>query len=314
MVSSMQSPAGRSLLEPAEKRRLGGRLRTPRLDRVSSLSLALQCLAFLLLLHQATPTLSASAGSVYDNATRSGVVRIGAPYHAAPWGFFDADGKLTGFEAELAEELARRLNLKPEIEKVDDNSWPGLLASGRLDAVLCRIRHTRSLDRRFDFTVAYFFDRQAILIQKGTFKEASELSGRKVAALKASVYERQAMKTLRDAGDKQAERNVISCPDRPTCFLAFGKEKAAGWLDSAVNLLEYSSKSPGKFELLMAGTAVEEIAVALPQDDSAWRDALNFAIQDTAVDGTLKKLHDKWFGPDTPYSFPAWRAVDVWPE
>ncbi len=45
-------------------------------------------------------------------------------------------------------------------------------------------------------------------------------------------------------------------------------------------LLEYSSKSPGRFELVSAGDAVEEVAIALPQDDSAWRALINFTIQD----------------------------------
>jgi polar amino acid transport system substrate-binding protein len=259
-------------------------------------------------------TQCAWCGPVYDQALRSGIMRVGAPYNAAPWGFFDGEGKLTGFEVELAFEMARHMNLKLELEKVDDNTWPALLSSGKLDAALCRIRHTRSLARRFDFSTAYFFDRHAALIQKGSFKDASELSGRKVAALQASVYEKEAMKTLRDAGDKLAEKNVVSCPDRPTCFLALGKEKAVGWLDSGMNLMEYAARSPGRFELLNVGDAAEEIAVALPQDDSAWRDFVNFTIQDMAVDGSLKKLYDKWFGPDTPYAFPAWRTPAVWPE
>jgi polar amino acid transport system substrate-binding protein len=254
------------------------------------------------------------SGKVYDQAMKRGVVRFGVPYNRAPQGFFDANGKLVGFEVDLASEIARRMNLKIETAKVNEKTWGPMLSGGQIDAAVCGVKHTRSLESQFDFSIPYFFDAPHILVMKGQFKVPSDLNGHKIAAVQGAPFEKDAMQILRDSGDKMAEKNVVSYPDRPSCFLALGREKVAGWIDSGMILLEYGAKNPARFALISAGDAVEPVAVALPQDDSAWRDLVNFTIQDLAADGALKTLYDKWFGPDTPHAFPMKRTIEIWPE
>jgi polar amino acid transport system substrate-binding protein len=254
-----------------------------------------------------------SAG-VYDRVSKSGMVRIGLPYNLVPQGFMKPGGEWVGFEVDLAEEMARHMNLRLEKMKVNEATWSDLLSRGRIDAALCRIKHTRALESEFDFSIAYFFDAVQILVVKGQFQKPSDLKGHKIAAVQGSAAEKIAMRILRDAGDPQAEKNVVSFPDGPSCFLALGKDKVSGWIDSAITLLEYASKSPGHYQLLDASDDVEAVAVAVPQDDSAWRDLVNVTIQNMALDGSLKKIYDRWLGPDTPYPFRLRRAIEIWPE
>lgn len=260
------------------------------------------------------PWSTAQCGSVFDRVMKSGTVRLGVPYNRIPQGFLKRSGEWIGFELDLAKEMAKHMNLKLETVKVNEQTWGPMLSRGRIDAALCRITHRRSLENSFDFSVPYFFDALNILILKGTFKSAGDLKGNKIAAVQGSPAEKAAMRLLKAAGDETAEKNVVSFPDRPTCFLALGQGKVAGWLDSGMTLIEYSSRSPGRFELIGASDAVEEVAAALPQDDSAWRDLVNFTIQDMAADGSFKKIYDQWFGSETPYAFPVKRSIAIWPE
>lgn len=253
-------------------------------------------------------------GPVFDRVINSGRLRLGVPYNLIPQGFLDGEGQWVGFEVDVAAELARHMNLKLQTVKVNDRTWRALLSSGRIDAALCRIKHKRSLETTFDFSVSYFFDSPHFLVMQGTVKSAAELKGRRVAAVQGSASEREVMRILRDLGDEDAEKNVVSYPDRPSCFLALGKEKVAAWIDSGIVLLEYASRKPGRFGLLRAGNTVEPLAMALPQDDSAWRDLVNFTIQDMAGDGSLDKIFQKWFGPSTPYPFSKVGSVEIWPE
>jgi polar amino acid transport system substrate-binding protein len=256
----------------------------------------------------------AECGAVFDRVMKSGTVRLGIPYNRIPQGFLKPSGEWVGFELDLASELAKHMNLKLETVKVNDQTWGSMLTRGRVDAALCRITHRRSLENAFDFSVGYFFDGPNILILKGSFKSVGDFKGNKIAAVQGSPSEKAAMRLLKEAGDQAAEKNVVSFPDRPTCFMALGQGKVAGWLDSGMTLLEYSSRSPGRFELVSASDAVEEVAMALPQNDSAWRDLINFTIQDMAADGSFKRIYEQWFGSESPYAFPAKRSIDVWPE
>jgi polar amino acid transport system substrate-binding protein len=251
-------------------------------------------------------------GPVYDRVMKSGTLRLGLPYNIVPQGFLKPEGEWVGFEVDLGSQLAKHMNLKLEPVKVNDTTWRSMLTSGQIDAALCRIRHTRSLHAEFDFSEPYFFDSLHVLVLKGNCKTPSDLKGQKIAATQGSASERAAMRVLRDAGDPMAQKNVVSYPDRPSCFAALGQDKVAGWLDSGMILMEYASGSPGRFELLPVSNQVEPVAAAVPQNDSAWRDLINFTIQDMAADGSLNKVYDKWFGPDTPYAFPLRRAIDIW--
>jgi polar amino acid transport system substrate-binding protein len=254
------------------------------------------------------------AGPVFDRVMKSGTLRLGVPYNVVPHGFLKKSGEWAGFEVDLSVELAKHMDLKLQQVKVTNKTWGPMLSKGQIDAAVCRIRHTRSRESEFDFSVPYFFDTKQILIRNGTIKGTQALKGHKIAALQGSASEKAAMRLLREAGDEAAEQNVVSFPDRPSCFLALGQEKVSGWIDSGIILLEYASRNPGRFELIDASDMVEAVAVALPQNDSAWRDMINFAIQDMAMDGTLQKIYVKWFGPKTPYPLPQKRTIEIWPE
>lgn len=254
------------------------------------------------------------SGPVFDSVMKRGSVRLGIPYNLRPQGFLTPEGEWLGFEKDLGAELASRMNLKLEPVKVNGQTWKSMLAGGQIDAALCRIRHTRSLDAEFDASIAYFYDSLQMLVTKGNAKTGADLKGLKIAAIQGSPAEKVAMHLLTQAGDPEAQKNVISFPDRPSCFAALGQDKVSGWVDSGMILLEYASRSPGRFELAPVSEKVEPLAIALPQNDSAWRNVINFTIQDMAADGSLAKLYDKWFGPDTPYPFPARRAIEIWPQ
>jgi polar amino acid transport system substrate-binding protein len=253
-------------------------------------------------------------GATFDRIRKAGEVRIGVSYDRKPYGFFDKKGKWVGFEVDVATEMVGRWKLKLDLVKVSDRNWGSLLSRGKIDAAFCRIRRTRSLESAFDFSVPYFFDSPYVMTLKGKYGKLQDLKGRKIAAVQGSPTERLAMNLLKEAGDTEAESNVVSYPDRPSCFLALGREKVAAWVDSGMSLLEYASRKPGRFQLIRASSSIEPVAVALPQDDSAWRDLVNFTLQDMAGEGTLEKIYNKWFGPQTPYHFPLGGSFEIWPE
>lgn len=257
---------------------------------------------------------SAPRAGTFDNVTSRGTIRIGLPYNKVPQGFVDKQGNWVGFEIDLAENLAKRLNLELEKVKVNDKTWGPLLSTDRIDLAMCRIRHNRSLEGDFDFSTPYFFDSLRIMIRKGTIKSIKDFKDKKMASLQGSNPEKEAMELLRRLGDENAEKNVVSYPDRPSCFLALGKEKVSGWLDMGLILLEYSSRSPNRFDLLDLDSGRQSIAAALRENDSTWRDLINFTIQDMVADGSIDRLLKKWFGKDGPYTFSYKESLDIWPE
>jgi len=73
----------------------------------------------LCLLPLGVPT--ASAQTVAD-IKKSGVLKVGSQVAQVPWGFTDASGKLTGFDIEVSELLAKDLGVKASRQELYQDS------------------------------------------------------------------------------------------------------------------------------------------------------------------------------------------------
>ena len=255
------------------------------------------------------------AGATYDKVAKSGVVRVGMMYNSIPAAYFNDKNEWVGFDVDIAEEVVRRIgasmgkDLKAERIKVNNKTRISFLTSDQIDMSVANMTHKRERDRTIDFSITYFFDGQKVLAKKGKFKALKDFKGKKLASMQGTTSEKNAMELLKKLGDPNATKNVISFQDEPSCFLALH----AGWSTDSTILLGYAAKEPGKYELVGDFFSSEPYGIGVPQNDSDWRDAINFAIQDMWADGTYKKIYDKWYGPKTPYYFPLTEEIEMWP-
>jgi len=259
------------------------------------------------------------AGATYDKVEKSGVVRVGMMYNSIPAAYFNDKNEWVGFDVDIAEEVVRRIgasmgkDLKAERIKVNNKTRISFLTSDQIDMSVANMTHKRERDRTIDFSITYFFDGQKVLAKKGKFKALKDFKGKKLASMQGTTSEKNAMELLKKLGDPNATKNVISFQDEPSCFLALQQDKVAGWSTDSTILLGYAAKEPGKYELVGDFFSSEPYGIGVPQNDSDWRDAIIFAIQDMWADGTYKKIYDKWYGPKTPYYFPLTEEIEMWP-
>ena len=259
------------------------------------------------------------AGATYDKVAKSGVVRVGMMYNSIPAAYFNDKNEWVGFDVDIAEEVVRRIgasmgkDLKAERIKVNNKTRISFLTSDQIDMSVANMTHKRERDRTIDFSITYFFDGQKVLAKKGKFKALKDFKGKKLASMQGTTSEKNAMELLKKLGDPNATKNVISFQDEPSCFLPLQQDKVAGWSTDSTILLGYAAKEPGKYELVGDFFSSEPYGIGVPQNDSDWRDAINFAIQDMWADGTYKKIYDKWYGPKTPYYFPLTEEIEMWP-
>ncbi len=259
------------------------------------------------------------AGTTYDKVNKDGVVRIGLMYNSIPAAYFNDANEWVGFDVDVAEEVAKRIGqemgkeLQVERVKLNNKTRISFLTSGRIDMSTANMTHKRERDRTIDFSITYFFDGQKILAKKGLYTKHEDFVGKKIASMQGTTSEKNAINLLKKLGDPNAEKNVISFQDEPSCFLALQQDKVAGWSTDSTILLGYAAKEPGKYELVGDFFSDEPYGIGLPENDSDWRDAVNFAIQDMWADGTYMKIYNKWYGPDTLYYFPMTEKIEMWP-
>lgn len=254
---------------------------------------------------------TAMAGATYDRVMKEKVVRAGLMTDSIPGGFYNAKKEWVGFDVDMAKEVAKRIGCKLEMVAVNNKTRISFLQTGRVDMSFSNMTHKRERDKSIDFSITYFFDGQKMLAPKGKFSSLKDFAGKRIAVQQGTTSEINVKKLLLSLGDKAPK--VITFQKEPECFQALQMGRVDAWSTDSTILLGYAAQVPGKYELVGDFFSNEPYGVGLPQDDSAWRDLVNFTIQDIWKDGTYKKIYDKWYGPDTKYYFPLTEKIEMWP-
>jgi lysine-arginine-ornithine-binding protein len=244
-------------------------------------------------------------------ASTAAFVIAGTPAHAAndtlrvategtykPWSFKDSDGKLQGFDVDIANALCADLHVKCEIVAQSwDGIIPGLHAS-RYDAIIASMSMTPARRKQVLFTNKYKDVISSFIARKGTLTDVSPkgLAGKRIGVqrgssqnqwLAANGYDKTATLVLYD-DTRQPELDLIS-----------------GRVDTIVgNKATFASdffKRPESKDFtfigpdLKGGVLGEGAAIAVRLDDSQLCDRLNKALADITANGTYDRIRKKYF-------------------
>ncbi|WP_028579016.1 ABC transporter substrate-binding protein [Desulfogranum japonicum] len=253
------------------------------------------------------------AGPTYDRVMKDKTVKAGISNKGKPFGFIDANNEWVGFDMDMAREIAKRLGVDFEPVVVNNKTRVSFVQTNppKVDMVLANMTHKRVRDEKIDFSITYFFDGQKFLAPAGTIKEAKDLAGKKVGSMQGTTSIVNAKAYLKKLGDSNPQ--VTGYQNEVEMFEALRSGRVQAISTDSTLLIALASKEPGKYELVGEFISDEPYGVGLPADDSAWRDAINFAIQDIWKDGTYMEIYNKWFGPDTETPFPMTEKIEMWP-
>lgn len=232
-----------------------------------------------------------AAGGLHERVMSAGSVRIGVKADAPPFGV-ERNGMRRGFDIDIGESLARRLGVDPVFVTVTSADRIPKLQAGEVDMVIASMTQTRGRDRDVDFSIPYFEDGPAILVKTGgDITGYLQLGGRKLGVAKGSS-------TAAAVAKVAPEAVVVELPAIKDLLPALD----AGQVDAVasdylilIGLARASGK--GRSYTIAGGRIVSEpYGIALPQNESALRDAVNEALMAMWEDGEWSRISDTWFG------------------
>jgi len=243
------------------------------------------------------PASAFAAESIVDRVMREKKVRVGVCLAFPPLGFIDTKGEWTGFEYDLIREVVKRLGVEGDWERITPVTRFTLLPAGRIDIASCAISQTRSREEVIDFTLPYFQEGKRMLAPKARgYKSLKDFIGKPIAVQQGS----NAVPGLQAYFQKQGwpAPNLIAFPDDAAAFTALKQGKAEGYTqDQAITI--FISKADPAFEFVAEYYSRTRYGFGVPQNDSKWRDRLNFILNDMFEDGMYMQIYDKWFDPKT---------------
>jgi polar amino acid transport system substrate-binding protein len=134
---------------------------------------------------------SPAAARPWSEVVSSGQLRVAVKDNLRPLGFRDPEGKLQGFEIELARELGSRLlGSREAVELVPVANVERLqaVAAEEVDLAIAQIGITPDRARQVEFTSAYYQDGPSLVVARSqNWTSWSELRGARVAVLRGSA-------------------------------------------------------------------------------------------------------------------------------
>ena len=253
----------------------------------------------------------ATAESTLNQVQESGRVRIGVRNDNPPMSFIDESGQWVGFDVDLANAVAAQLGVEPELVVVDGTTRISFLQEGEVDMSVASMNHTRERDDAIDFSITYFWDNQSFLVRTGTYNSLDELLGQTVAANAGSSVIPSWQAYAAEKGAPAPE--IVEFDDKLAAMQALRDGAVEGYSEDNITLLSLAAGDPN-LELLPGGHNPVQFGIGVPIDDSAWRDQVNFALQELWKDGTYKGIYERWFvGPDKIIDLPLGGEMEVWP-
>lgn len=250
----------------------------------------------LLTVVSATALLSISA--VAPTHAQTTKLKIATEGTYAPWSFKDAQGKLQGWDVEIAHALCEKMRMECEVIAQDwDGIIPGLQAK-KYDAIVASMSMTPKRREQVEFTDKYKDVISSFVAKKATITDTSPdgMKGKRIGVqrgssqhqwLQASGYEKTANLVLYDT-TQQPELDLVSgrvdaiIGNKATFYTGFFKRPETK---------DFEFVGPA----LRGGILGEGAGIAIRKGDTALRDQFNKAIAEIRADGTYDRISKKYF-------------------
>ena len=238
---------------------------------------------------------SSGSGDFQSELITEGTLTVGSDIPYAPFEMGQAPD-YTGFDIELVNDIAERLDLETKIEDTAFDTIFTDVAQGKFDMVASAATITPEREQAVNFSDPYFESEQALLVPPGSdITSVEDLSGATVAAQDGTTGEAY-------ANDETDAGQVRGFPTGAAAIAAVVNGQAEAAIIDAPVAEDAASKGQSGFEIATNIPTGEYYGFAFAKDTPELLSAVNGALSDLIDDGTYEKLFKKYFNATPPAS------------
>ncbi len=225
-------------------------------------------------------------------------IRIGVEGSYPPFSMISAEGKLTGFDIELA--LALCQEMKAECSLVQQE-WDGMIPAikvKKFDAIVASMTITEERRRVLEFSDPYYDIPSRWIARSGVFSDTrtASLKGKRIAVIRNSPRAKYLAENYRDS-------ELLLVNKEPEVYLELAAGRADIAFGSSVVSEEVFLKRPAGKGYAQVGEMVRlgggsGVGIAVRKDDIVLRDRFNAALKSIKAKGVYRQVAAKYFDFD----------------
>jgi polar amino acid transport system substrate-binding protein len=240
-----------------------------------------------------------SLTSDYNYIKNKGTLVVGITQYP-PMNYYDKEGKLVGFDTELAEIVSEKLGLKVEFIEINWDSKEVELKSKNIDCIWNGMCITEERKQNMSITIPYMKNEQAIVMKADRAAEIlANVDGLTLIAEAGSTGEGKVLGTIPDDGTEEvsAKEFFAKCEYVPADSMAKAlMEVKSGTADMAIvdAVLAFYNVGPGTdFTDLVANTdnnfGAQQFGIAF-RKGSDMTEKVNEILKGLMEDGTIAEI------------------------
>ncbi|PMD68157.1 amino acid ABC transporter substrate-binding protein [Companilactobacillus nuruki] len=241
----------------------------------------------------------ANTTDTWSSIKKRGRVIIGLDDTFVPMGFREKNGKLVGYDIDLAKAVFKQYGIKADFQPIDWNMKETELRNRTIDLIWNGYTITPARKNQLLFSRPYMANRQ-VLVTK-TAENITSFQGMQGKTLGAQTSSSGA--SLLDEKPKMLKDYIKG--KTPVLYDSFNNalmdlddNRIQGLLIDSVYAGYYISKEkdPASYRVTRGGFDGEDFAVGMRKGDKTLKRKIDQGLQNLANTGELQKINKKWFG------------------
>ena len=235
-----------------------------------------------------------------DDIKKAGVLRVATFDSNPPFGFVDPkSNQIVGLDVDYARAVAKRLNVKLEIQPTNPANRIAFLTSRKVDLVFANFTITDERKKEVDFSTPYFASGTQFLAKKGVLKSAQQLNALRIGAAKGTTNEQQVRTQFPGA-------TIVAYDDTPFAFAALRAGNVQAITQDGPKLVALLANVPDKtnYEIPPFAISNDYEGVGVPKGETRLLNTVDDTLKGLEANGTAAKIYDQWFGPSSRAPLP----------
>lgn len=222
----------------------------------------------------------------------AGKIVIGTEGTYPPFTYHDASGELTGFDVEIAREVAKRLGVEAQFEEAP---WDSLLAgidAGRFDSVFNEVSIRDDRKEKYDFSDPYISSGAVLIVREDNtdIKSMADLKGKKSAQSLTS--------NLADIA-KENGAEIVAIEGFQQAIDLLNSSRADATINDNLSFLDLKKQKPDlALKVVAEAEDASQSGGVFAKNQPELVEAVNKALADMHSDGTYATISEKYFGED----------------